>query len=62
MNGPLLPPGGGDADGADAQTMAAVRSARFPSPFRFWKPRLRPRAGLRRRSLDDGDKGGRKPR
>ncbi|KAN0099643.1 mitochondrial import inner membrane translocase, subunit Tim17/22 [Hyaloscypha variabilis] len=26
MNGPLFPPGGGGVDGADAQTMAAVRS------------------------------------
>jgi hypothetical protein len=28
MNGPLFPPGGGGVDGADAQTMAAVRSVR----------------------------------
>jgi len=28
MNGPLFPPGGGGMDGADAQTMAAVRSVR----------------------------------
>jgi hypothetical protein len=66
MNGPLFnPPRGGGMDGADAQTMAAIRSVCSLHLFNSGELDFNfdfTQAGIRRRSLDDGNRGGVKSR